>query len=73
MEPKLVMCLQLKGDSPSHCFGTIRYIAWGAVLPDLGGLPPSWVALGGLKWAWVGEQNLGWLVNTEVVFISMSP
>lgn len=23
----LVMCLQVSGDSPSHCFGTIRYIS----------------------------------------------
>lgn len=23
---KLAMCLQIRGDFPSHCFGTIRYI-----------------------------------------------
>lgn len=28
---KLEMCLQVRGDSPSHCFGTIRYISCGDI------------------------------------------
>lgn len=29
---KLVMCLQISADSPSNCFGTIRYILSGQTL-----------------------------------------